>query len=232
MPRRRANDAKPLPKSLGRNDYFALLQDAVDNLWDGLAANSEGHANDLTQFPYDRAGCDLLAAIGALQTVLDFLRFSPTKSLEWSDRRKCSRILEELKHALFDLWEGSAPAPILMARKKGKGRRADVSSTLAIKGHLAGLMYCQVHAGMTREQAAKWIVNNMSPKLAPRISRKPTTARMVEEWLDRFGGKHAEQNAAREAYQAWSQDPPKLTKQLLLRFTESLASRGSTDKPR
>jgi hypothetical protein len=52
---------------------------------------------------------------------------------------------------------------------------------------------------MSRHQAAKGIADNMSPALASRISRKPITARMVEEWLDRFGGKHAEPNAARKA---------------------------------
>src|SRR5262249_53461718 len=186
MPRPRANDAKALPKPLEGNDYFALLQDAVDGLWDDLAANSERHADHLTQFPSDRSGCDLIAAIDALQIVLDFLRFSPTKSLESSARRKCSRILEELRQALVDLFEGSAPAPILRARKKGKGRRADVSSTLAIKGILAGLMHCQMRAGLTREQAAKWIVDNMSPKLAARADDRSTRSmpESVEEFFD------------------------------------------------
>jgi hypothetical protein len=224
MPRQRANDAKALHRPRERDDYFELLQDAVDTLWDDLAENSKRHADYLTQFPSNRSDCDLLAAVGSLQIVLDFLIFSPSTSVEVSDRRKRFRILEELQQALVDLFEGSAPPPILRARKKDSGRRPDVSSILTIKGILAGLMQCQVRAGMSREQAANWIVQNMSPKLAARISAKPVTPRMVEEWLDRFGGKHAEQNAARKAYGVWSQDSSKLTKQQFKRITERLAS--------
>jgi hypothetical protein len=85
-------------------------------------------------------------------------------------------------------------------------------------------MQCQVRAGMSRKQAANWIVQNMLPKLAARISTRPATPRAEEEWLDRFGGKYGPQNAARKAYQSWSQNSPKLTKQQFKRTTERLAS--------
>src|SRR5262245_836058 len=129
MPRPRTNEAKDVL----RDDYFELLQDAVDTLWDDLAENSGHHADCLAQFPSNRSDCDLLAATGALQSVLRFLGFSPTKSLHLSERRKRFRIIEELRQALIDLLEGSAPAPMLRARKKRSGRRADVSSILTIK---------------------------------------------------------------------------------------------------
>jgi hypothetical protein len=91
-------------------------------------------------------------------------------------------------------------------------------------------MHRQQCAGMSRHQAAKWIANNMSPRLAARVSRTPVTARMVEEWLDRFGGKHAEASAARDAYRVWSQPLPfPLTKQKFRTMTEGLLL---TAKPR
>lgn len=224
MPRPRVNKTKAIRRRWKRDDYFELLQDAVDTLWDDLAENSTSHADCLTQFPSNRSDCDLLAAIGSLRIVLDFLRFSPTISLEYSDRHNRFRFVEELRQALVDLLEGSAPAPILRARKKRSGRRADVSSTLTLKGILAGLMQCQLRTGMTRAQAANWIAQNMSPRLAKRISTKPVTPRMVEEWLDRFGGEYGEPNAARRAYEVWSQDSPPLTKQKFRRITERLGS--------
>ena len=52
---------------------------------------------------------------------------------------------------------------------------------------------------------------------------------MVEEWLDRFGGKHAEQDAGRKAYLVWSQDSspltgsPPLTKEQFKTITERMA---------
>ena len=77
---------------------------------------------------------------------------------------------------------------MLRPQGKNRGRRADVSSVLVLKGILAGLMHRQQRAGLSRYQAAKWIADNMSPKLASVISRQPISAGMVEEWLDRFGG--------------------------------------------
>jgi hypothetical protein len=65
----------------------------------------------------------------------------------------------------------------------------------------------------------------MSPKLASVISRQPISAGMVEEWLDRFGGKHAEKNAARKAYLVWSQgDSSPLTKKLFKTITERIGA--------
>jgi hypothetical protein len=228
MPRQPAKDEEDLLKELERlspeHSYFQSLQDAVDELWDNLSDNSKRHASYLIQFPSNRSDCDLVAAAGALRVVLDFLRSSPTNSLDHSDRLSCFRILEELQRALVDLLEGSAPAPILRSRKKRSGRRADVSSTLTLKGIIAGLMQSKIRAGMTRAQAANWIVQNMSPKLAERISTKRVTPRMVEEWLDRFGGKHGEQNAARKAYKVWSQNSPTLTKQKFKKITERLGA--------
>ena len=217
--------SKTIKEALELLDYLELLQDSVDELWDDLEDNRALYAKNLAQFSDDKPGCDLVAAVLAVDAVIKFLRFSPSKSLSTADRRKRFKTLDELRQALLDLSEGSAPAPILRPQRKNRGRRADVSSVLAVKGVLAGLMQRQQRAGMSRHQAAKWIADNMSPKLASRISRKPITPRMVEEWLDRFGGKHAEQNAARKAYLVWCRDDSTpLTKQLFLTITERIAA--------
>jgi hypothetical protein len=215
---------KTIKEALELLDYFERLQDSVDRLWYELDDNNVLHAKNLERFSGEKDGCDLIAACFAVHAVVNFLRSSPTKSLTTADRRKRFKILDELRQALVDLMEGSGPPPMLRPQPKDRGRRADVSSVLAVKGVLAGLMTCQQRAGMSRHQAAKWISDNMSPKLASRISRKPITARMVEEWLDRFGGKHAEQNAARRAYLIWSHDFPGLTKEKFKAITERIAA--------
>jgi hypothetical protein len=216
--------AKTVKEALELFDYFELLQDSVDRLWDDLADNAAFRVQNLSRFSEDKQACDLFAAVLAVNAVIDFLRFSPTRSLSIVDRHNRLKIFDELRQALLDLGEGGAPAQMLRPQPKNRGRRADVPSVLSLKGVLAGLMHCQQRAGMSRHQAAKWIADNMSPKLAERISRKPITARMVEEWLDRFGGKYAEQDAGRKAYLLWSQDFRPLTKQLFKTITERLAT--------
>jgi hypothetical protein len=191
--------ARTIDEALDLFDYFELLQDSVDDLWDELADNHTSHKKNLARSPDDKGRWDLLAAVFAVDTVIDFLRSSPSNSLSLTDRRQRSKSLGQLRQALIELSEGGVPAPMLRSQGKNGGRRADVSLVLSMKGALAGFMYRQQHAGMSRSQAAKWIADNMSPKLAARISRKPITARMVEEWLDRFGGKHAEEGAGRKA---------------------------------
>jgi hypothetical protein len=216
--------SKTIKEALELLDYLELLQDSVDDLWDKLADNRAFHVKNLARFSDYEHEVDLVAAVLAVDAVVDFLQFSPTKSLGTADRHKRFKILDELRQALRDLSEGGAPAPMLRPQSKGSGRRADVSPVLALKGVLAGLMQRQQRAGMSRHQAAKWIVDNMSPKLASRISRKPITARTVEEWLDRFGGKSAEPNAARKAYLVWSGDSPPLTKERFKTMTERIAA--------
>jgi hypothetical protein len=189
-----------------------------------LADNSTRHAAMLVQFSNHKELCDRGAACTAVDAVIRFLTFSPSKTVTTEERLTRLKILKELRKALNDLGEGGAPAPMLRPMRKSQGRRADVSSVLAIKGALAGLMHCKQRDGMTRHEAAKWIATNMSPKLAACISRKPITARTVEEWLDRFGGKHATPDAARKAFLTWSKDSSSLTKQKFKEITERMAT--------
>ena len=219
--------SKTIKEALELLDHIELLQWSVDQLWEDLDDNRALHAKNLARFSNDKPGCDQVAAAFALDAVISFLRSSPSNSPSdiIGDRRKRFKILDELRQALLDLSEGSAPAPMLRPQGKNRGRRADVSSVLVLKGILAGLMHRQQRAGLSRYQAAKWIADNMSPKLASVISRQPISAGMVEEWLDRFGSKHAEKNAARKAYLVWSQgDSSPLTKKLFKTITERIGA--------
>ena len=160
--------SKTIKEALELLDHIELLQWSVDELWEDLDDNRALHAKNLARFSNDKPGCDQVAAVFALIAVINFLRSSPSNSpaTAWGDRRKRFKILDEFRQALLDLSEVSAPAPMLRPQRKGSGRRADVSSIPALKGILAGLMHCQQRAGMSRRQAAKWIVDNMAPSLA------------------------------------------------------------------
>jgi hypothetical protein len=215
--------AGTIKEALELLDYLERLQWSVDTLWDELDDNSVFHAKNLVQFPDHKHVVDLQASVGSIDALINFLRSSPSQSLSIADRRKRFKIFKDLGQASLDLYDGGAPAPMLRPQSKGSGRRADVSSVLAIKGVLAGLMHRQQRVGMSRPEAAKWIADNISPKLASRISRKPITARMVEEWLDRFGGKYGEQDAGRKAYLVWSREDPPPTKERFKAITERIA---------
>jgi hypothetical protein len=215
-------DVKTINEALELLAYFDLLQNSVDDLWNDLLENNAFHLKNLARFSDDKHGCDLVAAVFSVDAVLTFLQFSPSLSLSTTDRSRRFKILVKLRQGLLELSEGGPPAPMLRPRSSGRGRRPGVSLVLAMKGVLAGLMQCQVRAGMGRKEAAKWIADNTSTKLASRISRKPITARVVEEWLDRFGGKHANPDAGRKAYLVWSQSGPPLTKERLKTITERI----------
>ena len=215
-----------IEEALDLLDYLFWLHIAAADLWNDLAEVERIRARDLTQFPGGEEDWELFAAVLALRAVNIFMSSSP--GLPNVDRRReLSLSLVNLHTALVGLAEGGSPAAILRARKKSKGRRPDVSSILSVKGVLAELMYVKQQEGMSRKDAAKWIAANISSLLATRISKKPITPRMVEEWLDRFGGKHAPPNAAREAYKIWANpsDPP-LTKQRFRQITERIAKSG------
>jgi len=114
-----------------------------------VASPMPDHAKNLARFSNDKPGCDQVAAAFALDAVISFLRSSPSNSPSdiIGDRRKRFKILDELRQALLDLSEGSAPAPMLRPQGKNRGRRADVSSP-----KLASVISRQpISAGMVEE---------------------------------------------------------------------------------
>jgi hypothetical protein len=104
---------------------------------------------------------------------------------------------------------------------------------MAIKGALAGMMRTLQDVGTLRDAAANLIARNLSPELTARISRKPITARTVEEWADRFGGDYAEENSGRRAYRTWSRGSlgRPLNGQKIREITERMAKTLPVRKP-
>ena len=142
------------------------------------------HESETNKFPEQMGKVDLGACICALEAVIEFLA-----------DRVVSRNLVHLRSALLEIAAGASPAAMFQPEEHGRrGRRVDAPLVVKAKGMLAGRCKCSRCLGMSRQEAAEWIVRNVSPKLATRISSKPLTARMVEEWLDRFGGTFGERH--------------------------------------
>jgi hypothetical protein len=138
-----------------------------------------------------------------------------------------STSLDRLQAALDQLAMGGPAALMLHPQKiKGRhGRRPDVPNIQSVKGALAGLMHQRQSAGMPRQKAAAWIADNISGKLASRISGKPITARMVEEWLDRYGGISSPDDAGGRTFKVWARPvlEPLSTKKEFYEMTERMA---------
>ena len=177
------------------------------------------HECESKKFPDQGARVDLGASIMALEAVTDFL-----------GPRVVSRNLGHLRTALLEIAAGAAPATF-QPEEQGKGRRDDSPSVLRAKGLLAGMMEVQHSIGMTRQEAAEWIARNVSRELALRISSKPITPRMVEEWRDRYGGAFGEKGIARDSFLLWRTHDA-VSPQRFREITEHEAKRLLARKPR
>ena len=157
---------------------------------------------------------DRLAAAKCLQEIVYFL-----------DKRAPSESVRKLHVALSQLALGGATPPLLQPVKIPKGRRPDTPQVISIKGMLAAFAACKQREGLTRNQAARWIVANTSPELSRRISEKKISASTVEEWLARYGGEHPPDDHGGAAYRHWTetQDPGPLTKSFFQTLTAYLA---------
>ena len=178
------------------------------------------HESDSTAFPDQIGKTDLAACIMALDAVIEFL-----------DLRVYSLKLVILRKALLDIVRGASPAAMFQPEQHDRGRPLDSPLVLEAKGMLAAMMEVQQNTGMSRQQAAEWIVKNVSPRLAAQISSKPLTPRTVEEWLDRYGGKSGEKGIARESYLLWRRHDPVDPKRFR-EITEDRAKRLPSRKPK
>jgi hypothetical protein len=195
--RLRGKDAETIRIAIQRLDFLDELSGDLKTLRDELAEIEKEHESDLVRFPDQIGKADLGASIFALDAVYRFLLA----------RAPCHNLML-LRGALVEIVIGGSPAAMFHPEDHPKGRRQDVPTVMATKGILAGMMHVQQSTGLSREEAAKWIVEHVSPSLVARISRKPLTARAVTEWLDRYGGKFAEPNAGRKSYLVWSRGEP------------------------
>jgi len=163
-------------------------------------------------------GIDLAASTLALSAVLEFLRPIP------------SRNLSILQKALLEMGSGASPPGMFRPEYRESGRRPDPLSVMAAKGAIAGMMKARMSSGMSREEAAQWIVRNISPLLVSRISTKKLSPAVVEGWLDRFGGNFAERNVGRERYLLWREHDSVDSKRFR-EITHSIAQNMPARKP-
>jgi hypothetical protein len=190
--KRQVNAASSCENILNDIQNLRDLSDTVHDLGIALASIDEESARDVAAFPSQEGRTELAAAIFAIDEVARFLMF-----------RAPSNAIDRLKGALLLLSQGHRPA--MLQSVAAGGRVPDGPRIEQIKGMIAGVMHAKQAFGMPRKQAAIWIATHLSPKLGARISRKPITARVVEEWLDRFGGTSPPDDAGGLTFKAWSQ---------------------------
>jgi hypothetical protein len=214
------SDAKNLLAAVDELLRAERIWSDLEDLAGELAEIQKLHKLDVASRPDVVGMVDLAGSILALDAICRFLRL-----------RAPYDTLNLLLNGLRDLAEGGSPAAMFLPLERPKGRRPDVPTVMAAKGILAGVMHRQQATGLSREAAARWIVEHTSPTLAARISGKPLTPRMVEEWLDRFGGDHAEWNLGRKTYVIWSQGEA-LTVEKFRSITEQIAREFPGKEPR
>lgn len=215
----RKRDAEAANAAIEKLMLFQGLRSEIRQLVVDLQAIELEHQSNAVQYLDQSGGIDLAASALALNAVIKFLRPIP------------SRNLTILQDALMEMISGASPPAMFRPEYRGSGRRPDPLSLMAAKGTLAGMMQSQMSSGMSREEAAQWIVRNISPLLASRISTKALSPRVVEEWLDRFGGDFAEHNVGREKYRLWRKHDPVDSKRLG-EITHSIALNMPSRKPR
>jgi hypothetical protein len=85
-----------------------------------------------------------------------------------------------------------APAPT-------RHRRPDTPAVEGIKGRLAAVMEFRQQAGLTRKQAAEWVIRHLPPKMKRRFGSISWAT--VESWLVKSGGESgAVAGSGREGY--------------------------------
>jgi hypothetical protein len=213
-------DGQTIHAAIRQLEHLRALRGEIDLLRFELAHIDTIHELDEANDPGEKGKIELVAAAAAVNEVRKFLSLiAPSHSLEL------------LQRALADLVAGGTIAAMFSPLEETSNRRPDPPSVMSLKGALAGIMHCQQGAGMSREQAARLVARNISPKLVARISNRPISARTVEEWLDRFGGDHAENNAGRRSFLIWSRG--EASSAIKIReITERMANDMPARKPR
>jgi len=111
-----------------------------------------------------------------------------------------SRPLVRLLGELMALTAGASPSPML-APTATRHRRPDAPMIEGLKGRLAAIMAFRQEAGMTRKEAADWVVRHAPAKLKRRLPLASRAA--LDAWLVKWGGaRGATPGAGREGYLA------------------------------
>lgn len=171
------------------------LEELLEDIEQDLAEVEVNHAAEIQRDPDAVDSVDLAAAGEALKIVCDGL----------AERGIESPSLKRLFSGLQDLHGGASPAGMFLP-SQSKNRRPDPVNIQSAKGSIAAIVHAKQKVGkLSREEAAKWVLRNLSPKLQGRISVQPVTQRMLIEWLDRYGGRFGGQSVGRTAFLAYSE---------------------------
>jgi hypothetical protein len=217
----RGRDADFVRTAIRIIDSAQIIDGDIETLKDELAEAESLRQRALASFPGETGEVDLLTCFIAVEAVRRFLVRMMIPG---------NNGIDLLKSGLAALLQGSSP-PAMFLPQKRKGRRSDSPSIAGVKGVLAGLMHVQQSSGMDRNSAAAWIARNVSHTLAVRISGKPITPRMIEEWLDRYGGDFGEEGPGRTAFLVWMRGEP-VSAEKLRDITENMARILPVRKPR
>jgi hypothetical protein len=217
----RGRDAAILEAAILELKALSSLRGDLDILEHDLDEADKFHeAPELIDDPDARGKIELVAGAISVNVVRSFL-------LSLLHR---SRSLDLLEKALTDLLESGIVPAMLYPLEHFAHRPPDPNSIVAYKGAIAGMMHAQLRAGMSRKEAAEFLARNVAPRLAGQLSRKPLTARMIVEWLDRYGGKSGEEGVGRKFYKTWSQGEP-VSPQKCREITERMAKTLPARKP-
>lgn len=135
---------------------------------------------------------DLLASVEAVDAVQKHLK----------ERGILSETLERLKHALFSVFHGKPPA--MFSGPALRHRPPDTPKILEIKGMLAAAMYeYQRRDKLSRPDAARAVLKNISPALKIHLSKTDVTTRMIQDWRDMFGSAAAKPGPGKDAYKTF-----------------------------
>jgi hypothetical protein len=86
-----------------------------------------------------------------------------------------------------------------------KNRPIDSPATQMAKGMLAAAAQVRhTSAGISRKEAASWVLRHTAPELLRCISRKPMKERTVIEWIDRYSDKHTSLGFGETEFSGWT----------------------------
>jgi hypothetical protein len=217
----RGPDAKIVEAAISELKALSSLRGDLDILERDLDEADQLHeAPELIDDPDARGKIELVAGAISVKVVRSFLLCLLHRS----------RSLDLLEKALIDLTDSGIVPSMFYPLRNFDSRPPDPNSIVAYKGALAGMMQVQQRAGMSRQEASKFLARNIAPRLASQLSRKPVTARMVDNWRHKYGGKFADDGVGRIYYEKWSEGQPvsaQECRQITERMAKTLPARKS-----
>ena len=156
------------------------IESALAALGDGLRQACSYQRGDDNSPDKDEVHGGRLAAIKALDAVLDFLNHIPMVKNE-----RLHIPLENLKHALLDYEIGLDPALFDREIWTGGGRKPEPSDWKAVRAAAAVAMDLYMQSGIDREKAAARVALYLDQKGYTMPGRDPhITGKTVANWRD------------------------------------------------